>query len=175
MNSLSLIPPPLTLEPPSSWSPAPDGGRLCAGSPPGLPPRVVASIVPWKLSQESGRPVFALEPLSEDTGAVSMLLVDSGSFDHVCPLTFGAEYPLDPVPGGCQPVVGAGTDGELIPCYGVRKVPFQFGSGRLAVCRFQVAEVRRPILAVSALVEQGFHFILEHVSWSQWQFGAVNK
>ena len=86
-------------------------------------------------------------------GSLIHVLVDSGAFNHVCPVEFAEEFPTTPT----QNPVGIRTaSGQLVKHVGSRLVPVKLTTGEFFWINFQVCEqIRRPILSVSALNDQG--------------------
>lgn len=81
------------------------------------------------------------------------MLIDSGAFDHVCPVDFAVNVPLTP-PG--RSVVGVTADGTPLPSYGFREVKCCTQRGQRICVKFQVMDIARPILSVSRLSKAGF-------------------
>jgi hypothetical protein len=98
-----------------------------------------------------------------DFGNIVLLLIDSGAFDHVCPLAFADWLKLDADDSIKGEVVGAG--GEILKHFGHRKVIFDlFGRGRLLV-NFHVLDVRRPIISVSKIIQHGYMVVFGKQSY----------
>ena len=99
-----------------------------------------------------------------DFGNIVLLLVDSGAFDHVCPLAFADWLKLDADDSIKGEVVGAG--GEIRKHFGHRKIIFDlFGRGRLLV-NFHVLDVRRPIISVSKIIQRGYMVVFGKQSYT---------
>ena len=84
---------------------------------------------------------------------IALLLVDSGSYDHVCPLDFCNWCELRLVE---SPREVAAADGSVMKQYGERRVTFGLIKNGCVTVNFQVLNVAKPILSVSKLVEKGF-------------------
>ena len=96
------------------------------------------------------------EPLSQDS--IVMIMIDSGAYAHVCPLTFGDWNHMDISERSTCPRC---ADGREIKQYGIRYVSYYvFGSalGTESLCtsRFNVCSLKRPILSVYQLGERVF-------------------
>ena len=87
------------------------------------------------------------------SSGVMYLLVDSGAYDHVCPPTFGDEYPLIAPKINVKAVT---ADGHIIKYYGERQIPLKLVGDRHALVTFSVMAITRPILSVSRLIEHEF-------------------
>ena len=80
--------------------------------------------------------------------------VDSAAEESVCPVAWGEHFGLDPVqPGKHMSFVNA--SGGPIAHHGSRKVVVRSAAGQKLSMNFQVADVQKPLLAVSRLLEQG--------------------
>ena len=79
-----------------------------------------------------------------------MVLIDSGAFEHVCPKWFGNAGIL---PENLRVIVGAGN--HVIKHFGSKEVRFAVWGKRPTVAKFEVCEVRRPILSVGSLNQAG--------------------
>ena len=78
------------------------------------------------------------------------LMVDSGSTVHVCPKEFGEEYGLIPSQKALY-----GVSGNKLTHNGTRTIPMLIGGNVKASVTLDVAGVKRPVLSVSRLVDQG--------------------
>ena len=88
-------------------------------------------------------------------GATSrILLVDSGSFAHVCPDDFANHIPLQSPPSDVQ---ARCADGRELVCLGSRKVPVILWGGQRADFNFLVMNIAKPLLSVSQLEDAGYH------------------
>ena len=85
--------------------------------------------------------------------ASTEVTVDSAAEESVCPANWGEQFGLKPVTKQ-QEMSFVNASGGRIHHYGSRKVVVQSVSGNLAM-NFQVTDVRKPLLAVSRLLEQG--------------------
>ena len=75
-------------------------------------------------------------------GGCRLMLVDSGAFEHVCPLNFGSGLKE----GNPRRIVAA--DGKEILYHGIREVKFTVWNKDPTKAMFVVADVTRPILSV---------------------------
>ena len=79
----------------------------------------------------------------------TLVLVDSGAFEHVCPMNFGTGLEEE----NRRKIIGAG--GQTIAHYGRREVELSLVDGERAKAIFEVCAVRRPILSVGSLNTKG--------------------
>ncbi|CAE8640336.1 unnamed protein product [Polarella glacialis] len=82
------------------------------------------------------------------------LMVDSGAFDHVCPVTFMPDVPIQPMDGDTSPAITA--DGTPLVAIGHKVVRCVLQTGRRLRIRFKVMPIKRPLLSVGRLRRQGF-------------------
>ena len=87
-----------------------------------------------------------------DKSDETLIMIDSGSFAHVCPLGFAKQFPLIPVK---EKFLALAADGRPITNFGERHVEFILRSGQRVRARFRVMKVRRPILSVARLKDNG--------------------
>ncbi|CAE8679812.1 unnamed protein product [Polarella glacialis] len=83
-----------------------------------------------------------------------MLMVDSGAFDHVCPVTFMPDVPIQPMDGDASPAIAA--DGTPLAAIGHKVVRCVLQTGRRLRIRFKVMPIKRPLLSVRRLRRQGY-------------------
>jgi hypothetical protein len=112
-----------------------------------------------RIPEEEEWPCFGAGEADEDDdekvfaaavgGGCRLMLVDSGAFEHVCPLNFGDGLKV----GIPRRIVAA--DGKEISYHGVREVKFNVWNKDPTKARFVVADVTRPILSVGSLNRQG--------------------
>ena len=102
---------------------------------------------------------------------VALLMLDSGSFTHVCPRWFAEQYGIEIMEKTEQPPVTA--DGHELEVYGRRTVHFLVeGDIEQKEC-FQVMSVRKPILSVNALKVRGAKvWFSKPASWLQFPDGT---
>ncbi len=74
---------------------------------------------------------------------ISLLLVDSGAYEHACPKEFAQWFPLTMTED--EPHV-AGADGRELQTFGERTVGVTMMDDSKAQIRFKVMSVTRPIL-----------------------------
>ena len=95
-------------------------------------------------------PDLALELESKN---IELVLVDSGSFAHVCPISFGADYPIRPP---MKELNMRTASGQKIKHLGTRQITFRDGAGGTFNIDFDVCcGIRRVILSVGVLRDQG--------------------
>ena len=80
--------------------------------------------------------------------------VDSAAEESVCPVGWGKQFGLQPVPED-QQTTFVNASGGRITHYGSRKVVVAAASGEHLGMNFQVTDVKKPLLAVSRLIEHG--------------------
>ena len=95
-----------------------------------------------------------VEPLVGNDGFVN-ILVDSGAFEHVCPMSFGDGWESS------EPRQITAAGGQDVKHFGARRVPFMIWGKIKAVARFEVCKVTRPILSVGSLLNQGVKAIFD--------------
>ena len=83
------------------------------------------------------------------------ILVDSGAAENVLPADILPDY--EPVEGEARKknVMYMTADGHEMPNFGEKFIPFKTFEGHEAGIKFQVADVRRPLLSVTAMTAQG--------------------
>ncbi|MDJ0514128.1 MAG: reverse transcriptase domain-containing protein [Methyloceanibacter sp.] len=96
------------------------------------------------------------------------VMLDSGSCVHACPPEFGAHASKLESSGRQLDLRGAG--GEKLTYYGERTVLLDCSEGTKAKVKFDVAAVRRPLLSVGKMVNNG-HRVIFDANGS----GVVNK
>ena len=88
------------------------------------------------------------------------LMIDSGAAVHVCPPTFGTDFPLMPLTEEQTPPLRSVTD-EPLWVLGYRWVRFKNIQGQHLVMPFYVIDgIRHPIVSITRLLEQGFELNL---------------
>ena len=88
------------------------------------------------------------------------LMIDSGAAVHVCPPTFGTDFPLMPLTEEQTPPLRSVAD-EPLWVLGYRWVRFKNIQGQHLVMPFYVIDgIRHPIVSVTRLLEQGFELNL---------------
>ena len=125
--------------------------------PPGLDkfPALVKHIAPVNHAWARRRKfVGTVARLPEVCAVTTEVTVDSAADESVCPAEWGEHFGLKPVAeDDQQPFVNA--SGGRINHYGSRRVVVQAASGENLAMNFQVTDVRKPLLSVSRLCEQG--------------------
>ena len=108
---------------------------------------------PWifAISSELAELSVAAVTVEKET----LILVDSGADEHVCPRTFGDQGVDTPSTVRMQDVAG-----REIRNYGKRQVKFTIGQGEVASACFQVADVRKVVLSVGKLNRAGSHRVV---------------
>eukprot|EP00969_Alexandrium_andersonii_P230572 10182407-Alexandrium_andersonii.AAC.1 len=92
-----------------------------------------------------------------ETGEFHDVLVDSGSYDHVCPEWFAPSVPVRPINGSFN--VSSAEPGRTLAVYGVKTCNFQVEDEKGNPLRMEiemtVMNVRRPILSVTKMKRKG--------------------
>eukprot|EP00972_Heterocapsa_arctica_P018708 2767359-Heterocapsa_arctica.AAC.1 len=104
--------------------------------------------------------VMPVEPVRSAPGEEKLIMVDSGSYTHVCPLDFARQFPMRPAPPG--PPVALAADGRPLTNYEERFGDFTLRSGHSVTVRFKVLRKRRLILNVAELEDKGTSSHSEH-------------
>ena len=95
------------------------------------------------------------EPVGQpsETETLVHTLIDSGAFNHVCPVDFAEEFPLIPTK---NPMHIRTASGHLVKHLGSRLVPIRVITGEVFWTNFQVCDkILKPTLSVSTLNGQG--------------------
>ena len=87
----------------------------------------------------------------EVCGVSTDVTIDSAAEESVCPKEWGQQFGLQPVPEKSQ-VSYVNASGGHINHYGSRKVVIDSSAGKLGM-KFQVTDVKKPLLAVARLCE----------------------
>ena len=82
-----------------------------------------------------------------------MVLIDSGAFDHACPPSFAPSVQI--IPPKVDVRVATASDKEVLKILGTKTARMRV-KGALVDCTFQVLDIRRPLMSVSALMRHGF-------------------
>ena len=91
---------------------------------------------------------------AEQGGAMTEVTVDSAAEESVCPKDWGSQFGLQPVAPDDQIAFVNASGGRIIH-YGSRKVVVAAVDGQHLGMTFQVTDVKKPLLAVSRLLEHG--------------------
>ena len=105
----------------------------------------------WDEGHEDGKWVFAV--VAEANEGKGMLLVDSGAAVHVCPRWYVGSRSIEK----SERLDLRSANGEPIVSYGAVEVPVQCSRDVVARIKFNVADVAKPILSVSKLIEKGYN------------------
>ena len=90
----------------------------------------------------------------EVCGVSAEVTVDSAAEESVCPAGWGEHFGTQPVPAE-QQTTFVNASGGRIAHYGSRKVVLAATSSKNLAINFQVTDVKKPLLAVSRLIEHG--------------------
>ena len=124
--------------------------------PPGLDnfPPLVKHAAPVNKAWARRKFVGTVARRPEVCALTTEVTVDSAADESVCPAEWGEQFGLTPVTDeDQQPFVNA--SGGKINHYGSRRVVVRAASGENLAMNFQVTDVRKPLLSVSRLCEQG--------------------
>ena len=105
-------------------------------------------------------PQFRTTPGLMSLGAITQpslslwteFLVDSGAYAHVCPKSFALQAKLWKVD---RQTAARTADVRVLLMHGIRRIKLQLERGGILPIEFAVYDTYRPILSVSALVQQG--------------------
>ena len=90
-----------------------------------------------------------------------LALVDSGAAANVLPADLLEDYPALEGEAKRNGTLYTTADGNELPGQGEKMVPFRTRESHQCAIRFQVADVKRPLLSVSALMSQGNRVIFD--------------
>ena len=88
-------------------------------------------------------------------GKELLAFVDSGVVDNVLPNSVCTEYPLEVTPKSQSGVGFKGANGSHIKHYGQRRCPVKTNAGSNMNTTWEVADVRKPLISASRLLERG--------------------
>jgi len=111
---------------------------------------------PEQLLQDHGCLAMIASPANMAMPA-SMLLVDSGSSEHSCPVSWREECGLQPLTRPLQLMTATGV---AIHCAGTRVVPFELFDRTRSNIKFMVLETTTPVLSVGRLQQSGFQLYI---------------
>lgn len=108
--------------------------------------------------------IFAVfEEVNAVSGIGEGILVDSGAWTHVAPKDYAKHVEAEELIDG--PVLHSVT-GKRLKTYGLRKVRYvvenEHGEKLLVMVEFVVADVRRPVISSTDLVDKGFKVVFEN-------------
>ena len=102
-----------------------------------------------------------------------LLLLDSGAFDHCAPPDFGRQFPLK----SCMGTEVVTANGSKLTVEGLRTVPFATvgvnGKPLTLHITFRVLAIRRPLLSVAKLAQQGYNVVFRGDGRGQISKGKV--
>ena len=88
-------------------------------------------------------------------------LVDSGAAAHVLPVATLEDYPTQEGASKKLGISYTTADGNEIPDLGEKLVPFRTQESHECSIKFQVADVKRPLLSVATLLAQGNKIVFD--------------
>ena len=83
------------------------------------------------------------------------ITVDSGAAESVMPTGFMSSQPLEPSPASKKHARYIAANGSVMHNAGQKKINFQTKDGSVSTITFQATDVRKPLAAVSKIVEKG--------------------
>ena len=109
------------------------------------------------------------EPSSDDAitndkvrgGKELLAFVDSGAVDTVLPKSECTEYPLEATSKSQSGVGFEGENGSHIKHYGQRRFRVKTSAGSKMNTTWKVADVRKPLISGSRLLERGHKLVLD--------------
>ena len=93
-------------------------------------------------------------------GTWEEITVDSGAAESVAPETWHQEFPLLQT-DRAHPAGFASATGQSMPHRGERQVHLLTGNGSPSAMRFQVTNVRKPLAAVSRIIQAGHRAVFD--------------
>ena len=100
-----------------------------------------------------------------------LAFVDSGAVDLVLPKSVCTEYPLKATSKSQSGVVLKGANGSHIKHYGQRRFRVKTSGGSNMNTTCEVADVRKPLISASRLLERGHNLVLVEKPWIQCKIG----
>ena len=94
-------------------------------------------------------------------GKESLAIVDSGAVDNVFPKSVCTEYPLEATSMSQSGVGFKGANGSHIKHYGQRRFRVKTSAGSNMTTTWEVADVRKPLISASLLLERGHKLALD--------------
>ena len=94
-------------------------------------------------------------------GKELLAFVDSGAVDNVLPKSVCAEYPLEATSKSQSGVRFKGANGSHIKHYGQRRFRVKTSAGSNMNTTWEVADVRKPLISASRLLERGHMLVLD--------------
>ena len=89
------------------------------------------------------------------------LTIDSGAADHVIPPNWIPGQAIEPSPGSKRGVKYVAADGAKLPNLGQMVVAFENGVGTAGKILFQVANITKPLVSVSKLIDDGHQVVFD--------------
>ena len=94
-------------------------------------------------------------------GKELLAFVDSGAVDNVPPKSVCTEYPLEVTPKSQSGVDFKGANGSHIKHYGQRRFRVKTNAGSSMNTTLEVADVPKPLISASRLLERGHKLVLD--------------
>ena len=94
-------------------------------------------------------------------GKELLTIVDSGTVDNVLPKPVCTEYPLEATSKSQSGVGFKGANGSHIKHCGQRRLRVKTSAGSNVNTTLEVADVRKPLISASRLLERGHKLVLD--------------
>ena len=91
----------------------------------------------------------------------SGLTIDSGAADHVIPPNWVPGLRVQPSPGSKRGVQYVAANGSKLPNLGQMMLSFQNSAGTAGRIMLQVANITKPLVSVSKLVDDGHQVVFD--------------
>ena len=89
------------------------------------------------------------------------MTIDSGAADHVIPPNWIPGVPIVPSPGSKRGVRYIAANGAKLPNLGQMVVAFENSVGTAGKILFQVANISKPLVSVSKLIDDGHQVVFD--------------
>ena len=106
-------------------------------------------------------------------GKELLAFVDSGAVNNVLPKSVCTEYPLEATPKSHNGVGFKGANGSHIKHYGQRRFRVKTSAGSNINTTWEVADVRKPLISASRLLERGHKLVLDEKPRIQCKNGDI--
>ena len=97
-------------------------------------------------------------------GKELMAFVDSGAVDNVLPKSVCTEYPLEATSKSQSGVGFKGANGSHIKHFGQRRLRVKTSAGSNMITTWEVADVRKPLISASRLLDRGHKLVSDEKS-----------
>ena len=93
-------------------------------------------------------------PVAQNVGP-GKITIDSGAAESVMPVDFLNSQPMEPSPAGKRGTRYIAANGDVMHNVGQKRIKFRTKDGAVSAITFQATGVRKPLAAVSRIVEKG--------------------